>query len=98
MNKFFSVAVGLTLSGFICKATADVIPLAGLPEYEARQAKQKDKPKNPLELAPGMPDPNDQEAVREFFKKRFEDALKINMDENTQWDKASSTSAVPPPE
>ena len=98
MNKFFSVAVGLTLSGFICKATADVIPLAGMPEYEARQAKQKDKPRNPLELAPGMPDPNDQEAVREFFKKRFEDAIKINMDENTQWDKASSTSVVPPPE
>ena len=98
MNKFFSVFLGLALCSVACSATASVIPLAGLPEYEARQAQNKNKAKNPLELPPGMPDPNDQEAVREFFKKRFEEVAQTPMDKNIQWDKPSSTNVVPPPE
>ncbi len=98
MNKFFSVFWGLALCSVACSAATSVIPLAGLPEYEARQAQNKNKAKNPLELPPGMPDPNDQDAVREFFKKRFEEVAQTPMNENIQWDKPSSTNVVPPPE
>lgn len=98
MNRFFSFAFILALGCLAESAAASVIPLAGLPEFEAQQAKNHEQPKDPLALPPGMPDPNDEEAVREFFKKRFEETAKMKMDESTQWDKASSSSVVPPPE
>lgn len=98
MKKFFSLFLGLALCGVTGSAAAKVIPLASMPEYEAKQAQNKNKAQNPFDLPPGMPDPNDQDAVREFFKKRFEEVAKTPMDENIQWDKPSSTSVVPPPE
>ena len=98
MNRFFSIAYILALISFGKAAYASVIPLAGLPEFEAQQAKSQKQLKDPLALPPGMPDPNDEEAIRDFFKKRFEETVKMKMDNETQWDKPSSTSVVPPPE
>ena len=98
MNRFFSIAYILALISFGKAACASVIPLAGLPEFEAQQAKSQKQLKDPLALPPGMPDPNDEEAIRDFFKKRFEETVKMKMDNETQWDKPSSTSVVPPPE
>ena len=98
MKKFFLTCSFLTLCGLIYSAHAEVIPLAGLPEYEAQQAKNASSPKNPLELPQGMPDPNDEEAVRNFFKKRFEEAARTEISDDIDWSKPSSSSVVPPPE
>ena len=98
MKKFFLTMSFLALSGLMNKAAAEVVPLSGLPDYEAQQAKNNSEPKNPLELPPGMPNPNDENAVREFFKKRFEEAAHTEMTDDIDWSKPSSTSVVPPPE
>lgn len=100
MKKFFLAISCLALSGFLGKASAEVIPLSGLPQYEAEQAKNNTatRARNPLELPPGMPDPNDQDAVREFFKKRFQEVPQMEMTDDIDWEKPSSTSVVPPPE
>ena len=97
MKKFFLTMSFLALSGLTSNASADVVPLSGLPDYEAQQAKNNSEPKNPLELPPGMPDPNDENAVREFFKKRIEEAAHTEMTDDIDWSKPSSTSVVPPP-
>ena len=98
MKKIFLTCSFLTLCGLIYSAHAEVIPLAGLPEYEAQQAKNASSPKNPLELPQGMPDPNDEEAVRNFFKKRFEEAARTEISDDIDWSKPSSSGVVPPPE
>ncbi len=98
MKKIFLTCSFLTLCGLIYSSYAEVIPLAGLPDYEAQQAKNRSTPKNPLELPPGMPDPNDEEAVRSFFKKRFEEAARTEISDDIDWSKPSSSSVVPPPE
>ena len=98
MKNFFLTCSFLTLCGLICSSHAEVIPLVGLPDYEAQQAKNDSVSRNPLELPQGMPDPNDEEAVRSFFKKRFEEAAHAEMDDNIDWNKPSSSNVVPPPE
>lgn len=98
MKRFFLTVSCLMVLSLSAQVSADVIPLAGLPDLQARQKKTATEPKNPLALAPGMPDPNDEDAVRNFFKKRFEEAAQTAMTDDIDWSNASSTNVVPPPE
>ncbi|MBR3502125.1 MAG: DUF2207 domain-containing protein [Alphaproteobacteria bacterium] len=49
-------------------------------------------------LPDNMPDPNNEEEVRAFFKKRFEEAAQTVMDDKTDWNNASSVDVAYPPE
>lgn len=98
MKRFFLTVSCLMMLGLSAQVYAEVIPLAGLPDLQARQKKVASEPKNPLAPAPGMPDKNDEDAVRSFFKKRFEEAAKMPMSADIDWENPSSTSVVPPPE
>lgn len=89
---FFTICFMLSIS-LIFGAKADVIPLVG-------NAPQK--PKSNL-LPPntppsGMPNPQNQEEVRNFFKKRFEEAARIEMDSKTDWENAVGISVLHTPE
>ncbi len=76
---------------------ADVIPITGMNNAE-RIAMQKQRLKNKDTLPPGLPDPRNQEEVRKFFKKRFEEVAKTPMDDKTDWSQPSSISIIQPPE
>lgn len=76
---------------------ADVIPITGMNNAE-RITMQKQRLKNKNAIPPGLPDPRNQEEVRKFFKKRFEEVAKTPMDDKTDWSQPSSISIVQPPE
>ncbi len=93
MKKNFLTICFITTILAAAVSQAEVVPIqnAGMP-----QAKEY-KPSKPLYIndVEGMPDPNDQQAVHDFFKKRFEDAVRTEMTDDVDWTKSGSTSVVP---
>ncbi|MCQ2734710.1 MAG: DUF2207 domain-containing protein [Alphaproteobacteria bacterium] len=95
-KNFLSICFIVTLFA-VKPCLADVIPITGMNSSE-RIAMQKQRLKNKNTLPPGLPDPKNQEEVRKFFKKRFEEVAKTPMDDKTDWSQPSSISIIQPPE
>ncbi len=95
MRKFFLVLSLISLIGTTYPCFADVVPIAGIAQHQANRPTKKKQPSPTIEL----PDPNDQEAVRQYFTKRLEEVARSqtapgDFEDNT----TSATSIIPPPE
>lgn len=90
-KNFFTICFILSLNT-ILPAYADVVPITGSPIEIARKQSEDLEPRN---IVPDdMPDPNNQEEVRQFFKKRFEDALLLTTEEPIDLSTSSSVDVV----
>ena len=70
-------------------AKSDVISLPQMGNYKAKQITT---PKDTL--GDGLPNPQNQEEVKEFFKKRFEEAARTPANINIDWNVASSVGII----
>ena len=82
---------------FSTAALADVVPITGRNPAKALEMQQQNL-KTPT-IRPGdLPDPNDTEAVREFFKKRLENAARIDTENPLDLSTPSSSDVIHSPE
>jgi len=93
MRKLFFTICFISAFLLAGNAKAEISSITNMPK--------RSQPR-PLTLADtlpdNMPDPNNEEEVRAFFKKRFEEAAQTVMDDKTDWNNASSVDVAYPPE
>lgn len=95
MQKLFlTICFILSILAF-CSARADVVSLA-----DPNQVKQAPDMKSPNDIivTESLPDPNNQDEVRAFFKQRFENAARSGKEENFDITKPSSVGIIYTPE
>lgn len=92
MKKIFLAICFIAFWGISTPLHADVVPLQGLPNHTGEKTRTAITPDRRV---PGMPDPNNQEEVRKFFKKRFETAARSEMGNMEDWEKVSATNVIP---
>lgn len=94
MKKIFLAIYFIALNLWTTPSTADVIPLVGM---DLKQHQLKASEQIPQQV-PGMPDPNDQEAVRSFFKKRLEEVPYSKIADGEDWSSPGTVNIIHTPE
>ncbi|MBR3501599.1 MAG: DUF2207 domain-containing protein, partial [Alphaproteobacteria bacterium] len=91
---FFAICFILAFSG-ITDTHADVVSLAN--PNQVKKAPEMKSP-NDIIVTESLPDPNNQDEVREFFKKRFENAARSEKEPDFDITKSSSVGVLYSPE
>ncbi len=91
-KNFFTICFSLILLLPTANCFAKVIPLDS-PEMQSAKAQN-----TPRYSDLKMPNPNDQEAVRSFFKKRFEEAARLELPKGTDLSSPTSVGVIHTPE
>lgn len=76
-------------------AVADVVPITGRTEINSPDAIQSNTPKIKLT---DLPNPDNPQEVKEFFKKKFEDAVRMDTDKPIDLSSSSASDVVHSPE
>ncbi|MBO6280942.1 MAG: DUF2207 domain-containing protein [Alphaproteobacteria bacterium] len=85
MHKIFLTICFITFFTNATNCFADIQPITGPVEMVQ---KSKETQKNVNKRPSGLPNPNNQEEVRKFFKKRFEEVASTPMADNIDWNNA----------
>ena len=88
LTIYFSIFLGIVMS-----ANASIYPITGTGERPQMPERQTN-----IDPNANMPDPNNQEEVKEFFKKRLENAPLTLKDQDTDWNNATGVSVIHTPE
>ena len=93
MKKLFLTICFILFFSATHNAFADIRPLSerGIDSHKTNLLPPNTPP-------PGLPNPNDMEEVRNFFKKRFDEATRLKMDDKIDWNSVNSISIIHTPE